>query len=390
MNGGSIIASPASPAKVKFEFQKFIKMKRIHLFSRYNLEHLELKNRIVMAPMTRSRAVGNIPNEIMAEYYGQRSAAGLIITEGTSPSPNGLGYSRIPGIYNEVQIEGWQKVTDEVHARGGKIFLQLMHTGRASHQDNLPDCARVLAPSAIAIKGDIWTDTHGLQNFSMPEAMTLAEIMDAENEFVKGAKNAMEAGFDGVELHASNGYLINQFLNPNSNIRDDIYGGNIRNRSRFLLNIVEQISNAIGSEKIGVKLSPYNTYNDMFLYPDHDDIYEFIAANLNEMEIAYLHLVENYVPELPQAYNKLAKRIRQIFKSTLITNGGYTGRRAESALNADKADLISFGRPFIANPDLPERLMHGLPLAAGDPATFYSPGEKGYTDYASYKMVTAN
>ncbi|MGB4398896.1 MAG: alkene reductase, partial [Daejeonella sp.] len=237
------------------------------LFSPFSSRSLNLKNRTVMAPLTRSRAtLDNIPTDLMATYYAQRSGAGLIITEGTSPSPNGLGYSNIPGIFNNQQVEGWKKITEGVHEKGGKIFIQFMHTGRVGHQLNLPDRAEILAPSAIAAAGQIYTVKEGMKDHPVPRAFTTQEIKSTINEFVEAAKNAVEAGFDGVELHGANGYLIEQFINPGTNSRTDEYGGNIENRSRFLLEIVEQTAKAIGKEKIGVRFSPYGIFNDMPAY----------------------------------------------------------------------------------------------------------------------------
>ncbi len=355
------------------------------LFSPYAFGKIELKNRIVMAPMTRSRAINNIPTEIMAEYYGQRSAAGLIITEGTSPSVNGLGYSRIPGIYNDVQIEGWKKITQTVHFKGGKIFVQLMHTGRISHRANMPDNAYIFAPSAVKPAGQMWTDTFGLQEYPIPSAMTNEEIYYTKQEFITSAVNGLKAGFDGVELHGANGYLLEQFLSPISNRRNDTYGGTIENRCRFLLEIVEGTCNAIGKERVGIRLSPYGTASDMPHYPEISDTYKYLAEQLNRMELLYIHIVDHSSMGAPEVPLTIKKDIRKRFHGTIILCGGYTRNSAEKELQNSRANLIAFGRPFINNPDLVERFVHDLPLVTKiDMSTFYTPGEKGYTDYPLY------
>jgi N-ethylmaleimide reductase len=357
-------------------------MKNIELLSPYKLGTIDLKNRIVMAPMTRSRAIGNIPNELMAEYYGQRAAAGLTVTEGTSPSPNGLGYSRIPGIFNEAQVEGWKKITKAVHAKEGKIFVQLMHTGRISHQANMPEKAVIIAPSAVKPAGQVWTDAHGLQDFPIPKAMDIEEIKHAKQEYISAAENAIKAGFDGIELHGANGYLLEQFLSPVSNVRNDNYGGTIENRCRFLLGVVGGAVKAIGKEKIGIRLSPYGVASDMPHYPEIDKTYKYLSEQLNRMGILYIHIVDHSSMGAPEVPNDIKKAISKRFQGTIILCGGYTKERAESELQGGLADLIGFGRPFINNPDLVERFVNGWPLSKElDMNTFYSPGEKGYTDY---------
>lgn len=360
-------------------------MAQYKLFSNYKLGKLELKNRIVMAPMTRSRAINNIPNELMAEYYRQRAETGLIVTEGTSPSPNGLGYSRIPGIFSKEQVAGWKTVTDRVHLKGGKIFVQLMHTGRISEKSNMPEGAEILAPSAVKPAGKIWSDSLGQVDFQVPTEMTNAQIKEAINEYVQAAKNAVEAGFDGVELHGANGYLIEQFLSPISNIRTDEYGGSIENRSRFLLEIAEAVINAIGKEKVGVRLSPYGVASDMPHYPEIDAEYNYLAEKLNELELVYVHLVDHSAMGAPNVPYSIKAAFRKKFNNTLILSGGYTKEKAELDLENGDADLIAFGRPFINNPDLINRLKNDYPLSTDlDVNTFYSPGEKGYTDYPVY------
>jgi N-ethylmaleimide reductase len=361
-------------------------MNQNKLFSPHKLGNIELRNRIVMAPMTRSRAIGNIPNELMATYYGQRSDAGLIVTEGTSPSPNGLGYCRIPGIFSTAQVEGWKKITKAVHAKAGRIFLQIMHTGRISHELNLPEGAVVLAPSAVKPAGQMWTDQSGMQDFPTPKAMTSGEIELTKKEYITAAGNVVAAGFDGLELHGANGYLLEQFLSPYSNQRTDSYGGSIENRCRFVVEVVDGVCAAIGKEKIGIRLSPYGVASDMKHYPEIDATYTYLAGELNTRGIAYVHLVDHSSMGAPEVPSRIKKAIREKFRNTLILAGGYNKKRAEEELQSGLADLIAFAKPFINNPDLVKRLMNDLPLAEElDMKTFYSLGEKGYTDYPIYK-----
>ncbi len=345
-----------------------------------------LKNRMVMAPLTRCRAIGNIPNDLMATYYGQRAAVGLIVTEGTSPSPNGLGYARIPGIFNKEQVEGWKKITSAVHQKGGKIFVQLMHTGRISHALNLPADARVLAPSAVKPAGQMWTDAQQLQDFPVPEAMSPADIANTKQEYITAAKNAMAAGFDGVELHGANGYLIEQFLSPVSNIRTDVYGGSVENRCRFALEVAKAVAEAIGKEKTGIRLSPYGVASDMPHYPEIDQTYDYLADQLNSLGIAYIHVVDHSAMGAPAVPVEIKKAIRSRFKNTFILCGGYDKLRAESDIESGLCDLVAFGRPTINNPDLVERLEKGWPLSTDlKMDLFYSADEKGYTDYPVYQ-----
>jgi len=351
------------------------------LFSKAALGPLTLQNHLVMSPLTRSRAIGNIPNHLMAEYYGQRAGLGLIITEGTSPSPNGLGYSRIPGIFSAEQVDGWKKVTDAVHAKGAKIFVQLMHTGRIGHPLNLPEGAKLVAPSAVAAAGQIYTDADGMKDYPVPHAMTEADLKTALDEHVTAAKNAITAGFDGVELHGANGYLLEQFIRPNSNIRTDKYGGSIENRFRFVAEVAEATIAAIGKDKVGIRLSPYGIASDMPLYPEMEADYTYIAGKLNELGLVYVHLVDHSALGAPEVPASIKATFRKLFKGTLILSGGYDAKRAEADLAAGKGDLFAFGRPALANPDLVERLKTGAPLNAPDMATFYTPGPEGYTDY---------
>ncbi len=351
------------------------------LYSPAKLGSLSLQNHLVMSPLTRNRATGNVPNELMVEYYSQRASAGLIITEGTSPSPNGLGYPRIPGIFSSAQVAGWKHVTTAVHARGAKIFVQLMHTGRIGHPLNLPPGAVVLGPSPVAAKGEIYTDAEGMQPFPTPKEMTAADIKAAIEEYVQAAKNAVAAGFDGVELHSANGYLLEQFIRPNSNQRTDGYGGSIEKRARFVLEVAEGAIAAIGKDKVGIRLSPFGVFNDMPVYPEMEADYTYLARALNAAGLVYVHLVDHSAMGAPPVPASVKEMFRREFKRSLILSGGYDAARAEADLEARKADLIAFGRPFLANPDLIARWKAGAPVNAPDAQTFYTPGPKGYTDY---------
>jgi N-ethylmaleimide reductase len=352
------------------------------LFTTLPASALQLGNRIVMAPMTRNRAVeANTPNALMAEYYGQRATAGLIITEGTSPSPNGLGYARIPGLFNEAQVAGWKLVTDAVHAKGGKVFVQLMHTGRVSHAANLPAGAEVVGPTAIACPGEMYTDAQGMQPHTAPRAMTADDIARAVAEYARSARLAIEAGFDGVELHAANGYLIEQFLNANVNKRTDAYGGSIQGRNRFALEVVRATVAAVGVHRVGIRLSPYGVFNSTGAYPDVQAQYLALTEELAELGILYVHLLDHSAQGAPPVPAEFKSRLRAAFKGLFILAGGFDETTAEAALDTGQADLIAFARPFIANPDLVERLRAKAELNAVDASTFYTPGSKGYTDY---------
>lgn len=351
------------------------------LYSKTVLGPLTLQNHLVMAPMTRSRAIDNIPNALMVEYYAQRSSAGLIITEGTSPSPNGLGYPRIPGIFSPAQVEGWKAITDAVHAKGAKIFLQLMHCGRIAHQLNLPAGAIILAPSAVAASGEMYTDAEGMKPHPEPKAMLEEDIKTTIAEYVQAAKNAVTAGFDGIELHSANGYLLEQFIRPNTNQRIDGYGGAIENRARFVLEVVEAVIAAIGKDMVGIRLSPYGVFNDMPLYDAMEADYTYLAQQLNARGLVYIHLVDHSSMGAPPVPDTMKATFRKIFKRTLILSGGYDAERAESDLVERKCDLVAVGRPFLANPDLLTRWKTGATLNAPDMDTFYTPGPKGYTDY---------
>lgn len=351
------------------------------LFTPVTLGKLRLKNRIVMAPLTRCRAIANVPNELMEEYYRLRASAGLIITEGTSPSPNGLGYARQPGLYSDEQTLGWQLVTHGVHQADGHIFVQLMHTGRVSHPANMQAGAKILAPSALAAPGEMWTDSIGLQPYPVPASMTEADIINAIAEFAKGAKHAIEAGFDGIELHAANGYLIDQFLNTASNHRTDRWGGTVENRIRFAVEIAKACAGAIGADRIGMRISPYGVFNGMAPDAQMDAMYERLIAELNLIGLVYIHIVDHSSMGAPEVSPTLKATIRAEFKGRYILSGGYDLKRANADLDAQRGDLVAFGRPFISNPDLVEKLRNGSALTEPDFNTFYTPGEKGYTDY---------
>ncbi len=347
------------------------------LFTPFQLGPLTLPNRIVMAPMTRSRAAGgNAQTELNARYYAQRASAGLIITEASQVTPAGQGYVRTPGIHSAEQIAGWRLVTDAVHRAGGRIFLQLWHVGRVSHTSFQPDGGAPVAPSAIAAKGMSYT-TQGPQALSTPRALELHEIPEVVAQFAQGARNAKAAGFDGVELHGANGYLIDQFLRDGSNQRTDAYGGSVANRVRFLVEATDAVVGVWGAERVGVRLSPQGAFNDM---NDSDPAATFghAAAELGARKLAYLHLVE---PIGVNGAPPLGPLLRQRFGGPIILNGGYGRDSAAEALAAGAAELISFGAIYLANPDLPDRFAQSAPLNKPDPATFYTEGEKGYTDY---------
>ena len=342
----------------------------------YDRTGLTLRNRVAMAPMTRSRAIGNVPNALMADYYRQRAGAGLVITEGTAPSPEALGYARIPGLFDEAQRAGWAAIADAVHAGGARLFVQLMHAGRIGHPDNLPAGATLLGPSAVAAAGTIWTDANGPQPHPVPKAMDADDIARVRGAFADSAVLARAAGADGVELHAANGYLLAQFLNPRSNVRTDGYGGSAGNRRRFVLETVDATVGAIGAARVGIRLSPFNPYNDLEAgYDGERDEFLALVDALATRGLAYLHLGGGTVDDA------LLAEVRARWTGTLIVNGGYDAARAEAVLEGGLADLVAFGAPFIANPDLPDRLRLGLPLAAPDPATFFSADARGYTDW---------
>ncbi|WP_298310119.1 alkene reductase [uncultured Aquimarina sp.] len=357
----------------------------MNLFEEYNLGDIKLKNRVVMAPLTRSRAENNIPNELMAKYYKQRASAGLIISEGTSPSPDGIGYSRIPGAYSDEQIEGWKKIADAVHAEGGKIFVQLMHTGRISAKANMPEGSITIAPSSIQAPGEISTDTEdGMVPHDIPKEMTLEDIERIQNKFVSASKRLInEAMVDGVELHAANGYLLNQFLNPKSNQRKDHYGGSVLNRTRFILEIAQKVTNEIDGNKVGLRVSPYGEFNDMKAdYEDLEDTFIHLAKELSILNLAYMHIVDQRVAfGAPDFTLNIKKIIKDNFKGAVISGGDVNTREKAEAILENGLDLVYIGRPFISNPNMVEKLKTNQTLVDPNPDTFYTPGEVGYTDY---------
>ena len=347
-----------------------------HLHTPYTLGAITLKNRIVMAPLTRSRALGNQPNDLMREYYTQRAGAGLVIAEGTATSPEGLGYARIPGLFTQAQAKGWGDIARSVQAQGSRLFIQLMHTGRIGHPANLPAGSELVSASAIAAAGEIWTDTAGMQPHAVPKAATAEDLARLRHDHVRAAELAVAHGVDGVELHGANGYLLGQFLNPRSNQRTDDYGGSPANRLRFVLEVVDDTIAAIGKARVGIRLSPFNPFNDLESgFEGEREQYLALVAELAKRDIGYLHLAGGSVT------GELLKETRALFPGTIIINGGYDAERAEADLSAGLVDLVSFGRHFISNPDLPERLRTGASIADLDAATLYTPGAAGYTDY---------
>ncbi len=350
------------------------------LFIPAKLGPYELRNRIVMAPLTRNRArPGGVPQEMNVEYYAQRATAGLIITEGSQISPQGVGDPSTPGIDSQAQIAGWRRVTDAIHEGGGRVFLQLWHVGRISHPSLQPNGALPVAPSAIKPDGETFTET-GLQPFVTPRSLETGEIPGIVAQFRQAAKNALEAGFDGVEVHGANGYLLDQFLRDGTNRRDDDYGGSLENRARLLLQVTHAVAGVFGADRVGVRLSPVNSFNSIS-DSTPDVTFTYVAERLNRFGLAYLHVVEQDFAgsDATQVFDP--RKLRDAFRGTYIANGGYDQVRAEVALATGAADLIAFGKPFIANPDLPARFATGAPLNWADEASFYGGDEKGYTDY---------
>lgn len=333
-----------------------------------------------MAPMTRCRSVqDNVPNDMMAAYYAQRASAGLIITEATQISTLGIGYPCTPGIHDVEQVKGWRKVTQAVHDKGGTIFLQLWHVGRISHSayhnGELP-----VAPSAIKPAGETFT-FEGMKAFETPRSLTTDEIKNTVQEYVAAATNAIDAGFDGVEIHGANGYLIDQFLRDGTNTREDAYGGSIENRSRFLFEIVEGITSAIGSDKTGIRLSPSGTFNDM-KDSDPQKHFTYICQKLNDYDLAYLHIIDALEDDIKHGANVVELSIlREAYRGVLITNGGYGQARGDATIKDGLADAVAYGTLYLANPDLPERFKSKTALNQPDPGTFYTQDEKGYLDY---------
>jgi N-ethylmaleimide reductase len=354
-----------------------------HLFTPVRIGAVELKNRIVMAPMTRSRAgEGLAPTELNATYYAQRASAGLIVTEASEVSPRGIGYPGTPGIYTDEQVAGWRRVVDAVHERDGKIFLQLWHVGRISHPSLQPNGDLPVAPSAVAPEGKVFT-YDGPKPFVVPRALETAEIPGVVAEFAAGARLAKRAGFDGVEIHAANGYLIDQFLQDNTNLRTDAYGGSVENRARFLVEVTEAVVQVWNANRVGVRLAPRGTFNSMG-DSDRKATFSHAVERLARFNLAYLHLTEAIAGPAVEALvpgERLLPHLRRLFPGPIVANGGYTAELAGSAIASGEADLVAFGVPFISNPDLPERFATGAPLAASDSSTFYTGGARGYVDY---------
>lgn len=348
-----------------------------NLFSPVSIGGLTLPNRIAMAPMTRNRAPNGMPTALMAEYYGQRAAAGLIVTEGAQISGQGIGYPATPGIHNKAQAEGWRAITDAVHAKGGHIFVQLWHCGRISHPDYHGGEPPV-APSAIRPAGQAFTYT-GLQDFVTPRALSTGEIPGIVAQYRHAARIAMQAGFDGVEIHSANGYLLDQFLRDGSNEREDNYGGSIPNRARLLLQVTQAVCDEIGGDKVGVRISPINAFNDMH-DSDPQALFNHVAEALSTIGPACLHVVEvSMTGENDDSVDM--RQIRRRFNGIYIANGGYDRARGDAAIASGNADIVAFGVPCLANPDLVERLRINAPLNKPDQATFYGGDAKGYTDY---------
>ncbi|MCX2742038.1 alkene reductase [Pontibacter anaerobius] len=356
------------------------------------LHDLELKNRVIMAPMTRSRAAneGNVPNDIMATYYAQRAGAGLIISEGSQISKQAVGYINTPGIYSQEQVDGWKKITKAVHDEGGKIFLQLWHVGRISHPD-FHNGEPAVAPSAINPNEKSYTP-EGFKDTETPRALTIPEIEQIVQDFKNAAKNAIDASFDGVEVHASNGYLLHQFFASTSNTRTDAYGGSIENRARILFEVLDAIKEVVPEEKIGVRLNPsLHGIFGMTLNEDTIPTFDYIIEHLNKYNLAYLHLSEpfNDVNDVPHAESEIAKRYRPMYKGNLIINAGFTQESGNKVIAEGDADMVAFGVPFIANPDLPERFAQDAELQQPEQDKFYTPGPEGYITYPTLAEIEA-
>ncbi|MBM4123592.1 MAG: alkene reductase [Nitrospira sp.] len=351
-----------------------------NLLSSVPLGPYELRNRVVLAPLTRNRAgKGQVPQAMNARYYEQRASAGLIISEATQVSPQGVGYPNTPGIHSPEQVQGWRQVAEAVHRKGGRMFLQLWHVGRISHPSLQPDGALPVAPSAIRPEGEAVT-YEGLKPFVTPRALETQEIPGIIAQYRQGAQHALEAGFDGVEIHGANGYLLDQFLRDGSNHRRDAYGGSVENRARLLLEVVEAVATVWGVTRLGVRLSPVNPFNSMY-DSDPDKTFGYVAERLGRLKLAYLHVVEQDQSGVTTGQNADFRRLRDLFGGPYIANGGYTYESATACLARGDADLIAFGRLFLANPDLPERFAKRAPLNAPRPESFYGGDEKGYTDY---------
>jgi N-ethylmaleimide reductase len=357
-----------------------------NLFSSYSLGNLTLANRLVMAPMTRNRASEQgVPGELMATYYGQRASAGLLISESAPVSRQAVGYPFTPGLFTDEQVDGWRQVTTSVHSGGSLIFAQLQHCGRISHPSHQLDGSPPVAPSAIRPQGMAVTAT-GMQPFATPRALAAAEIADVVQQFKDASLRARAAGFDGVEVHGANGYLIDQFLRDGSNQRTDAYGGSPARRMALLMEVIEAVAEVWPRERIGVRLSPENRFNDM-ADSNASEHFGFFADQLSKLEIAYLHVLEGDMTGRSSSMDY--RDLRRRFGGTYIANNGYDKRRAQDALLDGHADLVAFGAPFLANPDLVERLMRDLPLNTPDHHTFYGGDHRGYVDYPVFDEATA-
>jgi N-ethylmaleimide reductase len=358
------------------------------LLEPYKLGPITLPNRLVMAPLTRNRAVeGLVPSPLAVEYYGQRASAGLLISEATQVSQQGQGYQDTPGIYSREQVAGWRKVTDRVHARGGRIFLQLWHVGRISHTSLQPNGGAPVGPSAIRAKGKTFVGGT-FTDISEPRALDVLEIPGIVESFKRGAANALEAGFDGVEIHGANGYLLDQFAKDGANKRTDIYGGSIENRARLMLEVAKVVTAEAGAERTGIRISPVTPSNDIS-DSNPQPLFDYIVDHLNALKLVYIHVIEGATggPRDVAPFDYLALRKR--FKGAYVANNGYDFDLANKVIAAGEADLIAFGKLFIANPDLVERLKRGAPLNAPDKATFYGGDAKGYTDYPALEAADA-
>lgn len=362
------------------------------LFDSYQIGELTLPNRIIMAPLTRNRAgEGNVPTAMNAEYYRQRASAGLIVSEATQVDPMGQGYPLTPGIHSEKQVEGWKNVTEAVHDAGGRIFLQLWHVGRISHP-SYHDGKKPVAPSAVKPGGKTFSKNFGEVAFETPRALDTDEVPEVVDQYRHGASNAREAGFDGVELHAANGYLIDQFLRSKSNRRTDRYGGSAENRIRFFREVCEAVSAVWGEDRVGARLSPLSDFNHMG-DDDPEETFTRAAEVAEDVGLSYLHLVEPTEPKPPIVGDGEASAvfsgIREAYGGTLMSNGNYDAESAADAIERGYADVVSFGRAFLANPDLPRRIREGLPINVPDDATYYGGGEEGYTNYPTWEQIQA-
>ena len=361
-----------------------------NLFTPFELGPYTLRNRLVMAPMTRNRAgEGNVPSPLAVTYYEQRASAGLIVTEGTQVSEQGIGYPSTPGIHTGAQVEGWRKVTDAVHSKGGRIFAQLWHVGRISHPSFQPGGALPVAPSAIAAEGQSRTPA-GPQPFVTPRALELDEIPGVVEQFADGARHALAAGFDGVEIHGANGYLVDEFLRDGTNHRTDLYGGSAENRARFLLEVTEAAAKVWGADRVGVRISPLGSFNSMS-DSNPEATFGHAAAALDRFGLAYLHAAMLFAALDPSSPDHSMMRVlREKFHGPLILNGGYGRDTGNAVLASGLADLVSFGAIYLANPDLAERFAEGAPLNTPDRDTFYAGGERGYIDYPTRHAVPAS